>query len=204
MYQDLFVAGVDTTSSTIEWAMAELLHNPEKIAKARDELEKVLGKDGFVQELDISKFPFLQAIVKETFRLHPPGPFLVPHKAETVVEICGFTVPKNAQILVNVWAMGRDPSIWTDPNIFLPERFLEHTTDFKGQDFELIPFGAGRRICPGLPLANKMVHLMLASLVHCFHWRLADEMKPEDINMSETFGITLHRSEPLRAIPIRL
>ena len=204
MYQDLFVAGVDTTSSTIEWAMAELLHNPEKIAKARDELEKVLGKDGFVQELDISKFPFLQAIVKETFRLHPPGPFLVPHKAETVVEMCGFTVPKNAQILVNVWAMGRDPSIWTDPNIFLPERFLEHTTDFKGQDFELIPFGAGRRICPGLPLANKMVHLMLASLVHCFHWRLADEMKPEDINMSETFGITLHRSEPLRAIPIRL
>ena len=204
MYQDLFVAGVDTTSSTIEWAMAELLHNPEKIAQARDELEKVLGKDGFVQELDISKFPFLQAIVKETFRLHPPGPFLVPHKAETVVEMCGFTVPKNAQILVNVWAMGRDPSIWTDPNIFLPERFLEHTTDFKGQHFELIPFGAGRRICPGLPLANKMVHLMLASLVHCFHWRLADEMKPEDINMSETFGITLHRSEPLRAIPIRL
>ena len=204
MYQDLFVAGVDTTSSTIEWAMAELLHNPEKIAKARDVLEKVLGKDGFVQELDISKFPFLQAIVKETFRLHPPGPFLVPHKAETVVEMCGFTVPKNAQILVNVWALGRDPSIWTDPNIFLPERFLEHTTDFKGQDFELIPFGAGRRICPGLPLANKMVHLMLASLVHCFHWRLADEMKPEDINMSETFGITLHRSEPLRAIPIRL
>ena len=204
LYQDLFVAGVDTTSSTIEWAMAELLHNPEKIAQARDELEKVLGKDGFVQELDISKFPFLQAIAKETFRLHPPGPFLVPHKAETVVEMCGFTVPKNAQILVNVWAMGRDPSIWTDPNIFLPERFLEHTTDFKGQDFELIPFGAGRRICPGLPLANKMVHLMLASLVHCFHWRLADEMKPEDINMSETFGITLHRSEPLRAIPIRL
>ena len=102
LYQDLFVAGVDTTSSTIEWAMAELLHNPEKIAKARDELEKVLGKDGFVQELDISKFPFLQAIAKETFRLHPPGPFLVPHKAETVVEMCGFTVPKNAQILVNV------------------------------------------------------------------------------------------------------
>ncbi|KAM3746354.1 hypothetical protein ACB098_06G196700 [Castanea mollissima] len=201
---DLFVAGVDTTSSTIEWAMAELLHNPEKMAKAQDELEKVLGKDGLVQELDISKFPFLQAIVKETFRLHPPAPFLVPHKAETAVEMCGFTVPKNAQILVNVWAMGRDPSIWTDPNIFFPERFFEHTTDFKGQDFELIPFGAGRRICPGLPLANKMVHFMLASLVHCFHWRLADEMKPEDIDMSETFGITLHRSEPLRAIPIKL
>ncbi|KAL4642700.1 hypothetical protein ACB092_02G039500 [Castanea dentata] len=100
--------------------------------------------------------------------------------------------------------MGRDPSIWTDPNIFLPERFLEHSTDFKGQDFELIPFGAGRRICPGLPLANKMVHFMLASLVHCFHWRLADEMKPEDIDMTETFGITLHRSEPLRAIPIKM
>ncbi len=182
--------------------MAELLHNPEKMAKLRKELKEVFGKDGLVQESDISKLNYLRAVVKETLRLHPPAPFLVPHKAENDVEMCGFTVPRNAQILVNVWAMGRDSSIWPDPNLFLPERFLEKDIDFKGSDFELIPFGAGRRICPGLPLANRMVHLMLASLVHCFNWKLADEMKPEDIDMTETFGITLHKAEPLRAIPI--
>uniref|UniRef100_A0A7N2MEC7 Cytochrome P450 n=1 Tax=Quercus lobata TaxID=97700 RepID=A0A7N2MEC7_QUELO len=203
---DLFIAGIDTTSSTVEWALSELIHNPEKMAKARDELKEVLGKDRLVQEVDISKFPFLRAIVKETLRLHPPAPFLVPHKAETNVEMRGFIVPKNAQILVNVWAMGRDSSIWTNPNLFMPERFLEQDIDFKGKNFELIPFGAGRRICPGLPFANRMVPLMLASLVHFFNWKLADEMNPEDMDMSEseTFGLTLHRAKPLRVIPTRV
>ena len=183
--------------------MAVLLHNPKKMAKARDELEEVLGKGGQVQETDISKFYYLQAVVKETFRLHPPVPFLIPHKAETNIEICGFIVPKNAQILINVWAMGRDSSIWQNPNLFMPERFLEQDIDFKGRDFELIPFGAGRRICPGLPLANRMVHLMLASLVYYYAWKLPDEMRPEHMDMGETFGLTLHREVPLRAIPIK-
>jgi cytochrome P450 len=176
---------------------------PKKMAKAQKELEEVLGKDELVQDSDISKLPYLRAIVKETLRLHPIAPLLAPHKAQIDKEVCGFTVPKNAQILVNVWAMGRDSSIWPNPDLFVPERFLEKDIDFKGGDFELIPFGAGRRICPGLPLANRMVHLMLASLVHNFNWNLGDEMKPKDINMSETFGITLHKAEPLRAIPIR-
>ncbi|XP_065631003.1 cytochrome P450 76T24-like [Quercus suber] len=161
---DLFLAGIGTTSTTMEWVMTVLLQNPEKMAKARDELKEVLGKNGHVQESDISKFHYLRAIVKETFRLHNPVPFLVPHKTETNVEMCGFIVPKNAQILINVWAMGRDSSVWQNPNVFMPERFLAQDIDFKGQNFELIPFGAGRRICPGLPLANRMVHLMLASL----------------------------------------
>ena len=202
LLQDLFIAGIDTTSSTVEWAMALLLHNPEKMVKAQDELEEVLGNNGKIQESDISKFHYLQAIVKETFRLYPPAPFLLPRKAVTDVEICGFIVPKNAQILINVWAMGRDLSIWPNPNSFMPERFLEHGIEFKGQDFELIPFGAGRRICPGLPLANRMVHLMLASLVHNFNWKLPDEMKPEDMDMEEMFGLTLHKAKPLQAIPI--
>jgi len=200
---DLFLAGIDTTSSTAEWAMAELLHNPEKMTKARDELEEVLGKGGHVQESDISKFNYLRAIVKETLRLHPSVPFLVPRKAKTNIEICGYIVPKNAQILINVWAMGQDSSIWQSPNLFMPERFLEQDIDYKGQDFELIPFGAGRRICPGLPLANRMVHLMLASLVHYFAWKLPNEMRPEDMNMAEMFGLTLHRAMPLLAIPIK-
>ncbi|KAF3953762.1 hypothetical protein CMV_020826 [Castanea mollissima] len=197
-----FIAGMDTTSSIVEWAMALLLQKPEKMVKAQDELEEVLGNNKKVQESDISKSHYLQAIVKETFRLHPPAPFLVPRKAVTDVEICGFIVPKNAQLLINVWAMGRDLSIWPSPNLFMPERLLENGIEFKGQDFELIPFGAGRRICPGLPLANRMVHLMLASLVHNFAWKLPDEMKPEDLDLGEMFGLTLHKAEPLRAIPI--
>ncbi|XP_059451689.1 cytochrome P450 76T24-like [Corylus avellana] len=198
-----FLAGVDTISTTVEWAMAELLRNPEKMGKARKELEEVLGKDGLVQESDILKLPYLRAIVKEIFRLHPAAPFLTPHKAEIDKEVCGFIVPKNAQILVNVWAMGRDTSIWPNPNLFEPERFLEKDIDFKGRDFELIPFGAGRRICPGWPLADRMVHMILASLVHNFNWKLADEMKAEDMDMREKFGLSVHKAEPLRAIPIR-
>ncbi|KAF2568740.1 hypothetical protein F2Q68_00028435 [Brassica cretica] len=132
---DMFVAGTDTSSSTLEWAMAELLANPITMAKAQAEIEPVL---------------------KETLCLHPPVPLLLPRKAETDVEIFGYLVPKNAQVLVNVWAIGRDPDLWENPAQFEPERFLGKETDVKGKDYELTPFGAGRRICPGLPLAVKM------------------------------------------------
>nr|WHP37780.1 linalool 8-hydroxylase CYP76T1 [Camellia sinensis] len=201
---DLFLAGTDTTSSTVEWAMAELLHKPEKLAKAQVELKEVIGKDGIIQESDISRFPYLQAVVKETLRLHPPGPLLIPHKAEADVEICGFLVPKNAQVLVNVWAIGRDSSIWLCPNSFEPERFLDLEVDMRGQDFELIPFGAGRRMCPGLLLGYRMVHFMLASLIHSFDWKLGGGMEPEDMDMSDKFGLTLQKAIPLKAIPIKM
>ncbi|XP_034708770.1 cytochrome P450 76T24-like [Vitis riparia] len=200
---DLFSAGTDTTSSTVEWAMAELLNNPKAMAKARSELDEVLGKGMIVEESDISKLPYLQAVVKETFRLHPPVPFLVPRKTEMESEILGYAVPKNAQVLVNVWAIGRDPMMWTNPNSFVPERFLECEIDVKGRDFQLIPFGAGRRICPGLLLGHRMVHLMLASLLHSFDWKLEDGMKPEDMDMTEKFGFTLRKAQPLQAVPIR-
>ena len=202
--QDLFLAGTDTTSDTIEWAMAELLHNPEKMVKAQRELQEVLGKDGIVQESDISKLPYLQAIVKETFRLHPLAPLLVPYKAETDVKICGFTVPKNSQVLINAWDIGCDPSVWSNPNAFMPERFLGCDIDVKGRDFELIPFGAGRRICLALPLAHRMVHLILVSLLHSYAWKLDDGMKPEDMDMNEKLGFTLQKAQPLRAIPIEV
>ena len=166
MLQDLFVAGTDTTSSssTLEWAMAELLHNPEKLLKARMELLQTIGQDKQVKESDITRLPYVQAVVKETFRLHPAIPVLLPRRVEEDTDIKGFTVPKNAQVLVNAWAIGRDPKTWENPNSFVPERFLGLNMDVKGQNFELIPFGAGRRICLGLPLAIRMVHLMLALL----------------------------------------
>ncbi|XP_014522769.1 geraniol 8-hydroxylase-like, partial [Vigna radiata var. radiata] len=151
----------------------------------------------------ISKLPYLQAVVKETLRLHPPAPMLVPHKSEVDVELCDFMVPKSSQILVNVWAMGRDSSIWPNPDEFKPERFLQSNLDFKGQDFELIPFGAGRRICPGLPLASRTVPIVLASLLCKYNWKLKDGQKPQDMDISEKYGLTLHKAQPLLVIPIQ-
>ncbi|KAI3741244.1 hypothetical protein L1987_58915 [Smallanthus sonchifolius] len=162
------------------------------------------NKKNIIQELDISQLPYLQAVIKETFRLHPPAPFLVPHQAIRDVEIQGFMVPKNAQILCNVWAMGRDPKVWSFPETFMPERFLEVKIDYKGQDFELIPFGAGRRMCPGLNISHRMLHIMLGTLIQNFEWKLEGNMRAQDIDMGEKFGLTLQRNIPLKAIPLRL
>ncbi|KAB2620362.1 geraniol 8-hydroxylase-like [Pyrus ussuriensis x Pyrus communis] len=193
LFVALFVAGTDTTSATLEWAMAELLRNPEKLSKAHEELEQVIGKGKPVEESDIARLPYLQAIIKETFRLHPAVPFLIPRKAKQDVEI----------LLVNAWAIGRDPFIWDNPTSFVPERYfgLDHQIDVLGKNFELIPFGGGRRICPGLPLAMRMLHLMLGSLINSFDWKLEDEVTPENMNMEEKFGITLEMAHPLRAVP---
>ncbi|KAL9231940.1 hypothetical protein vseg_007098 [Gypsophila vaccaria] len=200
---DIFDAGTDTTASTLEWAMAELVKNPNIMSKVQNEFQQVLGKNcSLIEESDISNLPYLQAIIKETFRLHPPTVFLLPRKAEVDVSLYGYVVPKNAQVLVNLWAIGRDPKVWDNPELFLPERFLGSTIDFKGRDFELLPFGAGRRICPGLGFANRMLSLMLANLLHSFDWKLANGMKPNDLDMEEKFGITLQKVEPLQLIPI--
>ncbi|KAK4262676.1 hypothetical protein QN277_028210 [Acacia crassicarpa] len=162
---DLFAAGIDTTTSTLEWGMAELLRNPRVMEKAKAELEEAMEKGKPVEESDIARLPYLQAVLKETFRLHPAVPFLLPRKAKIDVELGGYTIPKGAQALVNVWAIGRDASIWENPEEFMPERFMGSEIDVKGRNFELIPFGAGWRLCPGYPLAMRMLLLMLGSLV---------------------------------------
>ncbi|XP_031251523.1 geraniol 8-hydroxylase-like [Pistacia vera] len=202
LFLDLFAAGTDTTSSTLEWAMAELLHNPEALSKARLELEQTLGKGNPVEESNITQLPYLQAIIKETFRLHPPVPFLIPRKPSTDTEINGFTIPKDSQVLVNAWAIGRDANTWNNPDTFLPERFLGSDVDVKGRNFELIPFGGGRRICPGLPLATRMLHLMLGSLLHAFDWKIEDGVRPEKMDMEDKFGITVQKAQPLLAVPV--
>ncbi|KAI3708130.1 hypothetical protein L2E82_37211 [Cichorium intybus] len=205
LFYVLFIAGTDTTSSTLEWAMAELIRNPEKMAIARSEILKSMQNDNeIVQETHISQLPYLRAVIKETLRLHPPVPLLVPRKAIHDVEVHGFIVPKNAQILCNVWAMGRDPNIWSDTEMFMPERFLEVNIDYKGQDYEFIPFGVGRRICPGLNIAHRMLHVMLGSLIHKFDWKLEGNIRAQDMDMEEKFGLTLPRKVPLIAIPVKL
>lgn len=184
--------------------MTELLRNPKSLLKAREELEQTIGRDSFVQESDIARLPYLKAIIKETFRLHPAVPLLLPRKAGADVEICGFTVPKGAKVFVNVWAIDRDPILWENPEYFMPERFLGSDMDVRGRDFELIPFGAGRRICPGLPLAMRMLHLMLGSLIYSFDWKLEKGITPESMDMEDRFGLTLQKAQPLRVIPMQL
>ncbi|KAL9414340.1 hypothetical protein AB3S75_042751 [Citrus x aurantiifolia] len=184
----------------MEWAMAELLHNPEALLKAKLELEQTVCKCNLIEESDITRLPYLQAVVKETLRLHPTAPLLLPHKATKDVEIVGFTVPKGAQVFVNVWAIGRDESTWDNPHTFIPERFLGSNADFKGQNFELIPFRAGRRICPGLPLAIRMLHLMLGSLINSFDWKLDNH----NMDMEDKFGLTVQKAQPLHAVPVAI
>lgn len=199
---DLFVAGTDTTSNTLEWAMAELLKNPHTLEKAQQELAQVIGRGKLINEADVAKLPYLRCIIKETFRMHPQVPFLIPRKTEEDVELCGYTIPKDSQVLVNVWAIGQDSSLWEDPLEFKPERFWKSDIDVRGQDFELLPFGAGRRICPGLPLAIRMVPVALGSLINTLNWKLPGGIAAKDLNMEENFGITLAKAQPLLAIPI--
>nr|GMC50217.1 geraniol 8-hydroxylase-like [Ipomoea batatas] len=181
--------------------MAELLHKPEILRKVREEILEAIGKASPVRESDFEKLPYLQAVVKETMRLHPAAPLLLPYRAENDTVMFGYTVPKNSQVLVNAWAIGRDPQYWDNPSEFRPERFLGCDLDYKGRDFEYIPFGAGRRICPGMPLAIRMVNLMLASIIQSFTWRLPEGTTPEKLDMEEQFGVTLRKAVPLLAIP---
>nr|XP_011457549.1 PREDICTED: geraniol 8-hydroxylase-like [Fragaria vesca subsp. vesca] len=203
LFLDLFAAGTETTSATLEWAMAELLCNQEVLSKAQTELKQEIGKGKLVEESDIVRLPYLQAIIKETFRLHPTFPLLLPRKSGANIEIGGYIIPEGAQVLINVWAIGRDPLTWENPNLFMPERFLgeDNQIDFTGRNFELIPFGGGRRICPGLPLAIRMLHLMLGSLLNNSDWKLEDGVVAETMNMDEKFGLTLQKAQPLRVVP---
>ncbi|KAK2457478.1 geraniol 8-hydroxylase [Trifolium repens] len=190
---DLLVAGTDTSASGLERAMTRLVNDPKAMSKAKKELADTIGIGNPIEESDIPRLPYLQAVVKESLRLHPPAPMLLPRKARVDVEISVYTIPKGAQVLINEWAIGRT-DIWDDADLFLPERFLGSEIDVKGRHFKLTPFGSGRRICPGSPLAVRMLHLMLGSLINCFDWKLENNMEAKDMNLDK----------PLRAIPIVL
>ncbi|KAA8521982.1 hypothetical protein F0562_012704 [Nyssa sinensis] len=192
----LFSTGTDTSTSTTEWTMAKLMKNPESMEKVRDELTREIKQES-PKESHLPQLPYLQACVKETLRLHPPVPFLLPHRALNSCKVMNYTIPKNAQVLVNVWAIGRDPVIWEEPLKFKPERFLNSTLDLKGNDFQFIPFSARRQICPSLSMAAKQVSLVLSSLIHHFEWSLAHGNDPNELDMNEKFGVTLHKEQPL-------
>ncbi|XP_057781936.1 carnosic acid synthase-like [Salvia miltiorrhiza] len=204
MFVDLIIAGSDTNSSTAEWAMVELLLHPDKLAKLKAELKSVVGGKKIVEESDIARLPYLRATIKEGLRFHPTTPLLAPHLAEEETRVNEYIIPKNTKVFVNFWAISRDPSVWKNPERFEPERFLDSDIDFKGHHFELIPFSSGRRICPGMPLATRMLHCMVATLCHNFDWELERGAQSKQLQREDVFGIVLQKKIPLRAIPIML
>ncbi|KAF8020219.1 hypothetical protein BT93_G0809 [Corymbia citriodora subsp. variegata] len=198
---DLFVAGSITTSTLLEWAMAELIRNPKVMARAQAEVREVLKGEGHVEESDLNRLKYLKAIIKESFRLHPPVP-LIPREATKEREISGYRIPVNSRILINVMAIGRDPNYWADPEKFKPERFLESPVDFLGTNFELLPFGSGKRSCPGIAFASASIEFILASLLYHFDWQLPEGEAMEELDMTEAFAATVTRMHNLNVIAI--
>ena len=196
--QDMVVGGTDTSSNTVEFAMAEIMQKPEIMRRVEEELEVVVGKDKMVEESHIHKLPYLQAVMKETLRLHPALPLLVPHCPNQTTNVGGYTITKGSRVFVNVWAIHRDPSIWERPLEFDPTRFLDANWDFSGNDFSYFPFGSGRRICAGIAMAEKTVLHLLATLVHLFDWTIP---QGEKLETAEKFGIVLRKKMPLVAVP---
>lgn len=197
----MFIAGTETNSTTTEWAMTELLLNPNIMAKVRQEITEKIGAKGKIEEAEILKLPYFQSVLKETMRLHLVVPLLLPHKTETDVSLSGYLIPKDTQVLVNAWGIARDPDYWENPNCFIPQRFLGSEMDFKGRHFSFLPFGSGRRMCPGIRLAERVISLMIASLVTRFEWKLPNNIAPQELDMTDSFGITLQRASPLLVVP---
>ncbi|XP_065857061.1 iridoid oxidase-like [Euphorbia lathyris] len=201
---EMHMALAENVGLIIEWAFSELLRNQDAMKKAKAELSSIIGLNNKVEETDIDNLPYLQSIIKETLRLHTPVPLLVPKKAREDTKFMGYDIPKNTQVFINVWAIGRDPLLWNDPLSFKPERFMDSNVDFKGHHFELLPFGAGRRICAGLSLADRVVHLVLGSLLHQFDWELGGgELNPATMDMRERSGITMRKLKPLLMVPTK-
>ncbi|KAJ0969288.1 hypothetical protein J5N97_022165 [Dioscorea zingiberensis] len=202
LLMDMFVAGTDTTNISLEWAMAELIRNPQVMKKLQNEVRGIATGKSMVTEDDLSEMHYLKAVIKETLRLHPPAPFLLPRETIESCEIEGYHIPAKTKVMINSWSMGRDPKVWDNPEEFQPERFVNSPIDFNGLDYEYIPFGAGRRVCPGIQFAVSTLHLALANLVNRFDWKLPDYMKDEkEVDMTETPGATMRMKTKLYLVP---
>ncbi|KAF5816204.1 putative cytochrome P450 [Helianthus annuus] len=195
---DVIVAANDTTSTMVEWVMAEILNNPVVMRKVQDELTEVIGINNIVEESYLHKLTYLDAVIKETFRLHPPLPLLIQKSPDESCKVGGYTIPKDTTLHINVWAIHHDPNNWINPLEFKPERFLNGKWDYNGNDMKFLSFGTGRRICPGIPLGDKMLTYMLASLLHSFEWNLP---KDEEFEVNDEFGFVTKKKKSLVAIP---
>jgi cytochrome P450 len=201
--QDIFGAGSETSTTTLEWAIAELVKNPKVMAKATAEVRRVFEAHGAVAEHALGELPYFHLVIRETLRLHTPVPLLLPRECREPCQVLGYDVPRGTQVLVNAWALGRDERYWPDaPEEFRPERFegaAGAAAEFRGTDFSFLPFGAGRRMCPGMAFGLANVELALASLLFHFDW----EVPPEaEFDMAESFGLTARPKAKLLLRPV--
>ncbi|ESW05838.1 hypothetical protein PHAVU_011G213700 [Phaseolus vulgaris] len=201
-FLDLFIAGTETTAEAMQWAMAELLNHPEAFQKVRKEIELVTGNARLVDESDVANMPYLQAVVKETLRLYPSAPVTTRECGEHC-NINGFDVPPKTAVAINLYAIMRDPDSWDHPNEFLPERFLqEDLSDGNRMKFNFVPFGGGRRGCPGTALAFILINTAVAAMVQCFDWKIGEDGKGEKVNMQSGSGLSLRMVHPLICVPV--
>ncbi|KAK6921151.1 Cytochrome P450 [Dillenia turbinata] len=200
---EILAAGMDTSATAIEWTLSELIKNQRVMKKLQEELQSAVGSDKMVQESDLVKCDYLDMVVKESLRLHPVGPLLLPHESIEDITINGYFIPKKSRVLINAWSIGRDHNVWSNnANEFYPERFVSCDIDLRGRNFELIPFGSGRRGCPGIQLALTTVKLVVAQFVHCFNWELSNGALASDLDMDEKFSLSVGRANRLQAMPI--
>ncbi|KAB2621278.1 cytochrome P450 71D8-like [Pyrus ussuriensis x Pyrus communis] len=204
---DMFSAGSETSATTTEWAMAELLRSPRAMKKAQAEVRQLVGGKGKIEESDIKKLDYLKLVIRETLRLHTPP--LIPRQAREKCTIGGYDIPTEAIVLINAWGIGRDPKYWEDADCFLPERFQGSSIDFRGTNFELVPFGGGRRMCPGISFATASIELALSHLLYHFDWKLpnangsGNETKLlEELDMTECKGLNVRKKNNLHLVAI--
>ncbi|MED6183217.1 hypothetical protein PIB30_036006 [Stylosanthes scabra] len=202
---DIFAAGIDTSASTLEWAMSELIRNPKVMAKSQAEIREAFRGKQRINESDVDRLSYLKLVIKETLRLHAPTPLLIPRECSERCMIGGYEIGVGTRVMVNVWAIGRDPQYWHDAERFMPERFGGNCPiDFRGNSFEYLPFGGGRRICPGISYGLASIMFPLALLLYHFNWELPHPMKPEDLDMTEHPGLAIERKNDLCLIPTLL
>ncbi|KAM7495634.1 hypothetical protein LguiB_030243 [Lonicera macranthoides] len=198
---DIFTAGSETSSTSVEWAMSEMIKNPEIMERAQAEVRKVFDGKRNVDETALHELKYIQCVIKETLRLHPSAPLSVPRQNSDQCVINGYEIPARSKVIVNAWAIGRDPRYWPQAELFKPERFFDSSIDYKGTNFEYIPFGAGRRVCPGISFGIANIELPLAQLLYHFDWKVPDGLKQEELDMTEEFGLTVRRKNELYLIP---
>ncbi|KAF3677899.1 Cytochrome [Capsicum annuum] len=199
---ETFIAGTDTSSTALEWAMAELMKNPKVLEQAQAEVRQAFKGKSMITESEVQQLDYLRLVIKETLRLHAPVPLLVPRVARQRCELGGYEIQANTRLMVNAWAICRDPKYWENAECFEPERHRNSTLDFKGNNFEFIPFGAGRRACPGILFGISNLELPLAQLLFHFDWKLPNGIEPNNLDMTESFGETVRKKKNLHVVGI--
>ncbi|KAJ0579858.1 putative cytochrome P450 [Helianthus annuus] len=194
---EAFSAGTETLQTSLEWAMSELIRNPRVMKKLQREVTEIAQGRSMILEEELERMPYLKAVVKESLRLHTPVPLLIQRESVQDVKVMGFDIAAGTQVIINAWAIARDSSLWEEPNEFRPKRFLNNSINYQGLHFEWIPFGAGRRSCPGIQFSVPVMELALANIVYKFDMVLPNGIKSEDLDMTEVCGITIHRKSSL-------